>query len=94
MSTEVTTIGPECFTDGTVICYKGENYTRQPQQVTTVEELDALPVLSVVLDKHGESYQKILTDEGTTSPLWMAGDIVLSSLIDLPATVLHVGSTK
>ena len=67
---------------------------RRPRQVTTVEELDALPVLSVVLDKHGESYQKLVTDEGATSPLWMAGDIVLSSLIDLPATVIHVGGAE
>jgi hypothetical protein len=28
-----TVIGPECFTDGTVICYKGVNYIEQPAPI-------------------------------------------------------------
>lgn len=28
-SGDFTVIGPECFTDGEVICYKGENYFKQ-----------------------------------------------------------------
>jgi len=28
-SGDFTVIGPECFTDGTVIAYKGENYVKQ-----------------------------------------------------------------
>lgn len=61
---------------------------RKPQQVTTVEELDALPVRSVVLDsmdgpvvKVGgwwhSAYRRFAPDE-----------------IALPATVLHVGGTE
>lgn len=43
MSTEIPTIAPELFTD-TVIRYKGATYILQPQQVTTVEDVDALHV--------------------------------------------------
>ena len=31
-------IGPECFTDGQVIAYKGENYVRQTQSITPAED--------------------------------------------------------
>lgn len=61
---------------------------RKPRTITTVEELDALPDLSVVLDKHGESFQRMQTDDPSTA-LWHSGDIILSASMALPATVLH-----
>jgi hypothetical protein len=40
---DFTVIGPECFTDGSVICYRGENYTLRPRTITTEEEVELLP---------------------------------------------------
>lgn len=83
----ITTIGPECFTDGEVICYKGENYTRQPRQVSTVEELDALPEGAVILStRTGDSAQ---TDHEGYWYLWGGDTSLTPAEIDLPATVLY-----
>jgi len=57
---------------------------RKPRTITTVEELDALPVDSVALDADGVACQQMKL-EG----LWESGgEIVPSREIALPATVL------
>lgn len=58
----------------------------RPRQVTTVAELDALPVGSVVLDRHGEAWRKTRTDDWTATALVRT----TSSGVPLPARVLHV----
>lgn len=61
---------------------------RKPQQVTTVEELDALPEGAVVEERGGAKFCQV------TAAIWMCFDAstaYTSADIALPATVLHVG---
>ena len=53
--------------------------------VTTVAELDALPIGSVVLDRHGEAWRKTRTGDWTATALGST----TSSGVPLPARVLH-----
>ncbi|MDQ1053193.1 hypothetical protein QE394_001121 [Arthrobacter sp. SORGH_AS 212] len=82
-SGDFTIIGPECFTDesASVIAYKGENYYPQ-RQVKIAEELDALPVGSVVRD----SLKRVF--ERWQLAGWQSAGPTLTSEIRLPATVL------
>lgn len=57
--------------------------------ITTVEDLDALPVRSVILDECGESFQR-LDMEG--SAVWSSADLIASDLVELPARVIHWGT--
>ncbi|MBT2537232.1 hypothetical protein [Arthrobacter sp. ISL-69] len=62
----------------------------KPRTVTTVEELDALPVGSVLIDGDGDICQRLRTgwraviDERCGNP-WLTDTLE----VDLPATVLH-----
>lgn len=58
--------------------------------ITTVEELEALPVRSVILDECGESFQR-LDMEG--SAVWSSADLIASDLVELPARVIHWGQS-
>lgn len=67
---------------------------RKPQQVTTVEELGALPNGTVVMDCHGEVARKLtygwrvlVSESGFDA--WLSDPLEETYL---PATVLHVGS--
>jgi len=65
---------------------------RKPRTITTVEELDALPVDSVVGDWTARVYQKDAEEEAPEFPWWMMpGDQrrYPAKRITLPATVLH-----
>lgn len=70
---------------------------RKPKQVTTAEELDALPAKSVILDSEGTPW----ISDGDKVEQWASvcedpygGPIWADSLvITLPATVLHIGAT-
>src|SRR5690606_40881231 len=53
--------------------------------VTTVAELDALPIGSVVLDRHGEAWRKTRTGDWTATALGST----TSSGVPLPARVLY-----
>lgn len=67
---------------------------RKPRTVTTSEELDALPVDSVVRDTKGFVYQKWADIDEPEIPWWAAaGDSRMypANRIALPATVLHEG---
>ncbi|KRE79964.1 hypothetical protein [Arthrobacter sp. Soil763] len=56
-----------------------------PRTITTVEELDKLPVDSVILDADHVACQRMKLNE-----LWEAGgEIVPTELVPLPATVLY-----
>ena len=58
---------------------------RKPRTITTAEELDALPVGSVVLDADNVACQRMKLPE-----LWESGgELITTKLIPLPATVLH-----
>ena len=64
----------------------------KPRTVTTAEELDALPVDSVVGDWIGRVYQKDAEEEAPEFPWWMTpGDQrrYPAKRITLPATVLY-----
>lgn len=61
---------------------------RKPQQVTTVEELDALPVHSVVLDSMDGPVVRVGGWWHSPYRRFAPYDIAL------PATVLHVGGTE
>lgn len=64
---------------------------RRPRTVTTVEELDALPIGSVVLDRSGKAWHSLGTRE------WWVGGVTIRGGHPrelLPATVLHVGGAK
>lgn len=67
----------------------------EPRTVTTVEELDALPVGSAVRSAMGSFYVKD-QDMGNPSDTWWsaAGSAAefLTSRVSLPATLLHEGS--
>lgn len=68
---------------------------RKPQQVTTVQELDALPVESVVRSDMGNVYVKDYDLEDPSAIWWVIAGAVSefqSSRIALPATVLHRGA--
>ena len=59
---------------------------RKPRTITTPEELDALPVGSIILDVENDAWQKM------TSGSWSCADQVNGSPSGyLAATVLHVG---
>lgn len=60
---------------------------RKPRTVTTVEELDALPFMSVVMDDLGRVYQRWLLAG------WQSAGPTLGTKIKLPSTVLHEGAT-
>lgn len=64
---------------------------RKPRQVTTVEELDALPFGSVVLDADRATATRLDAD------YWEVAGYASHFRIDaitLPATVLHVGGAE
>ena len=64
---------------------------RKPRTIRTVEELDALPVWSVVLSEN-IAHQKYDETDGYD---WAAdGRFYNASQIALPATVLHEGVTQ
>ena len=65
-------------------------YTK-PRQVTTVEELDALPIYSVVLDADGVAYQHYgQWEAGGTEIQWSAeGRWWFTNQIPFPTTVLY-----
>ena len=70
---------------------------RKPRQVTTVEELDALPVDSVVMESEQDTFI-IRTMRGVFHRFpdgWyvVAGHGARTN-IELPATVLHVGGAE
>jgi hypothetical protein len=59
---------------------------RRPRTITTVEELDALGLRSIVRDGDGETWE--LTDNGWR--YWVYGDEAFTSHgLTFPATVLH-----
>lgn len=66
---------------------------RKPRQVTTVEELDALPIGAMVLDAHGDVARRYrggwrtMVSETDSDP-WLTVPLEDATL---PATVLHVG---
>ena len=65
---------------------------RKPRTITTVEELDALPVEAVVRSDMGNVYIKDHDLDNPTDTWWVAGGGVSeyqSNRILLPATVLH-----
>lgn len=58
--------------------------------VTTIEELDALPAGTVILDSEGNSTQAVMHGHGKTH--WRDNKyraLLTSDLIALPATILH-----
>lgn len=68
---------------------------RKPRVVTTAEELDALPVGSVVLDDEGDPWHKQEDPDGSGAIWRVPGSLLLES-IDLVGcyptlTVLHEG---
>lgn len=66
----------------------------KPRTITTVEELDALPVESIVRDDLGFTYDKWWDEDGSEYNWWATtGDRreYSSKKIALPATVLHEG---
>ena len=68
---------------------------RKPRQVTTVEELDALPVESIVRDATGFTWDKWWDDDGHEFSWWATtGDRTEYSpkRVNLPATVLYEGT--
>jgi hypothetical protein len=65
--------------------------------ITTAEDLDALPVGSVLLDAHGRAFSFV--NGAWRSPILRNGGIVRAeayapSEVPLPATVLHVGGAE
>lgn len=93
---------PESFDGGPASCGPNDVYAdrtadaiwaagyRRPQQVTTVEELDALPENTVIRDSEPATMQLMdgkWWSVGSGNP-WEVG------MIDLPATVLHVGGAE
>ena len=63
--------------------------------IHTVEQLEAMPDRSVILDRHGDAWQQsgTLQEGDTTQAAWLGFVPVScrqSSAVDLPATVLHV----
>lgn len=61
---------------------------RKPRTVTTVEELDALPEGTIILDTDPDA----LVTDGTAWRSLLVPDCALrSSAVGLPATVLHEG---
>ena len=69
----------------------------EPQQITTPEELKALPVGSAVVDWKGSIYEKDAEDEAPDLPWWLTpGDQrrYAASRITLPAIILHIGGTR
>jgi hypothetical protein len=68
---------------------------RKPQQVTTVEDLDALPDGSIIMDARRCCREGLRTMGSGNVWRAMGPAIVLRSKeIALPATVLHVGSVE
>lgn len=66
----------------------------KPRTITTAEELDALPVGSILLDRTGDTARKFLGGWRTTvvepdGSAWLSGHMEDA---DLPATVLHEGA--
>lgn len=87
-----TTIGGEDLADGLIAL----GY-RKPAVITTAEDLDALPVGSVLLDAHGRAFSFV--NGAWRSPILRNGGIVRAeayapSEVPLPATVLHVGGAE
>lgn len=65
---------------------------RKPRTVTTVEELDALPVKSAVLSAMGNFYVKDFDLDNPSDTWWSAagsGAEFLTERVSLPAIVLH-----
>lgn len=65
---------------------------RKPQQVTTVQELDALPVGSVVRTDRAGVYEKGCFPDEPDFPYWLVTGMsreFASLVLSLPATVLH-----
>jgi len=70
---------------------------RKPRTISTVEELDALPVGSVVITKLSEVISKRSEPDGELQSWWaMAGtsEYFQSKELPFPATVLHEGKTN
>jgi len=94
-SGDFTVIGPECFTDGTVIAYKGQNYTAQPRTITTVEEANELPDRSAILTPGQIIFRKWDDYYGKGKHAWERelGQAVPAEDLDddchFPATVLY-----
>ena len=68
---------------------------RKPQQVTTVEELDALPDGSIVMDARRLCCEGLRTMG--SGNVWRAmgpAQVRRSKEIPLPATVLHIGGAE
>lgn len=69
---------------------------RKPRTITTIEELDALPLGSVVLDDYGVACQvesEWVTEAGPNR-MWMTTGCDANTTVALPATVLHIGGTE
>ena len=70
---------------------------RKPRTITTAEELDALPVESVVMSNMGNVYVKDFDLDDPSAIWWVTAGAVSeypSISITLPATVLHEPETQ
>jgi hypothetical protein len=67
----------------------------KPRQVTSVDELDALPVGSVVLDSRGNAFQRVYLDEPVDLNWYSVGVRwgVTAAEVSFPAMVLHEGGS-
>lgn len=77
----------EVISDETYIAHV-ERRWREACTVTTVEQLDALPVETVLRDASGQIFEKSPDGEGDT-PWWYDGDPHYITDITLPARVIH-----
>lgn len=70
---------------------------RKPQQVTTVEELDALRIAGTAIEWGGKLYGAELAVPGDR-PCWFGPGRATATTVtpsaDFPATVLHVGGAE
>jgi hypothetical protein len=101
LSGDFTVIGPECFTDGKVIAYKGQNYTRQPRTITTAEEIRNLPALTIVVYDDtatgGLLQTYVVPDDGTVMfkdsgefhLMTFGGDYIDAKDMPLPLTAVY-----
>ena len=70
---------------------------RKPRTITTTEELDTLPVGSVVRTRREGIYEKANFHGDPEFPFWIATGVnreFPSLTLTLPATVLHEGSAS
>lgn len=67
---------------------------RKPQQVTTLEELDALPFETVIRDSGGHVLERWGEPEEKLWATVMVNAFIPCSDIAFPVTVLHVGGAE